>query len=206
MFVSHSEKEKNGEKGGLLEEDEEGWAILSAMGSHSLGECKHLIRDYMTKIYRKPPSTWMEMYLVPAKVRPCPEHYCENPRACVHRKEVVHFPTTFLKVEDLPQGILLRDPSHHQEEVLTLWDFFTSHQKDGNIGLIFSGCDLRDKRKDMGKNLSWKAKGRRPNLSGYDCSSSSSSDEEYSGDEVGPSLGSLTKGKGKSVNPKDDNN
>jgi len=58
----------------------------------------------------------------------------------------------------------------------------------------------------MGKNLSWKAKGKRPNLSGYDCSSSSSSDEEYSGDEVGPSLGSLTKGKGKSVDPKDDNN
>ena len=58
----------------------------------------------------------------------------------------------------------------------------------------------------MGKNLSWKAKGKRPNLSGYDCSLSSSSDEEYSGDEVGPSLGSLTKGKGKSVDPKDDNN
>ena len=83
MSVPDSEHEQLGEKDGLLEEDEEGWAILPTMGSHSLEECKLLIRDYITKIYCKPPSTWMEMYLVLAKLRPCPERYCENPRACV---------------------------------------------------------------------------------------------------------------------------
>ena len=113
MSSPDSEHEQLDEKDGLneiitqLEEDEERWAILLAIGSHILEECKHLIRDYITKIYRKPPSTWMEMYLVPAKLRPCPECYCENPRARVHWKEMVHCPTTFLKVEDLPQGILL---------------------------------------------------------------------------------------------------
>ena len=40
-----------------LEKDEEGWAILLAMGNHSLEDCKHLIRDYITQIYCKPPST-----------------------------------------------------------------------------------------------------------------------------------------------------
>src|SRR5882724_8647979 len=107
MSVPDSEHEQLGNKDGLLEEDEEGWAIFLAMGSRSLGECKHLIRDYITKIYRKPPSTWMEMYLVLAKLRPCPECFCENPRARVCWKEMVHCPTTFLKVEDLPEGILL---------------------------------------------------------------------------------------------------
>jgi len=61
---------------------------------------------------------------------------------------------SFSKEEDLPEGILLRDPSHlHQEEVFTLWELWTSRQKDGLVGLIFSGCDPRDKRKDMGKKL-----------------------------------------------------
>jgi len=119
-------------------------------------------------------------------------------------------PTTFFRVDDLPEGILLRDPSHlHQEELLTLWDFFASCQKDGHVSLIFSRCDPRDKRKDMGKNLAWKAKGKRPNPTGDDCSSSSSSDgedEEYLEDEVGPGLGSLTNHKGKSANQIDDNN
>ena len=107
MSLPDSEHEKLGEKDNLLEEDEEGWAILPAMGSCSLEECKHLIRDYITNIYRKPPSTWMEMYVVPAKLRPCPERYCENLRAHVHWKEMVCFPTTFLEVEHLPEGILL---------------------------------------------------------------------------------------------------
>jgi len=117
---------------------------------------------------------------------------------------------SFFKAEDLPEGILLRDPSHlRQEEVFTLWELWTSRQKDGLVGLIFSGCDPRDKRKDMGKKLTWKAKGKRLNLAGDDCSSSSSSDgedEEYSGDAVGPGVGSLCKGKGKSADRKDDNN
>jgi len=77
------------------------------------------------------------------------------------------------------------------------------------VGLIFSGCDPWDKRKDIGKKLTCKAKGKRPNLAGDDCSSSSSSDgedEEYLGDAVFPGVGSLSKGKGKSADQKDDNN
>src|SRR5882724_899144 len=81
--------------------------------------------------------------------------------------------------------------------------FLPPTQKVGHVGLIFSRCDPRDKRKDMGKNLAWKAKEKRPNPTGDDCSSSSSSDgedEEYLEDEVGPGLGSLTNHKGKSAN------
>src|SRR5882724_3005736 len=119
-------------------------------------------------------------------------------------------PMSFFKAEDLPQGILLQDPSHLcQEEVFTLWELWTSRQKDGLVGLIFSGCDPQDKIKDMGKKLTCKAKGKRLNLAGEDCSSSSSSDgedEEYLGDAVGPGVGSLSKGKGKSAHQKDDNN
>src|SRR5882724_13410057 len=123
-------------------------------------------------------------------------------------------PTMFFKVEDLPEKILLQDPSHlFQEEVLTLWDFWTSHQKDGNVGLIFSGCDLWDKRKDVGNMLTWKAKGKRLNLKGHYHSPSLSDDEDDTDsgdesfeDEVGREVGSLTKGKGKSANPKGDNN
>src|SRR5882672_9620612 len=74
---------------------------------------------------------------------------------------MVQSPSTFFEEEDLPPGILLRDPSHlRQEEVLTLWDFLASRQKDGHVGLIFSGCDPRDKRKDMGMGLTRKAKGK----------------------------------------------
>src|SRR5882724_11339293 len=76
-------------------------------------------------------------------------------------------PMSFFKAEDLPQGILLQDPSHlRQEEVFTLWELWTSRQKDGLVGLIFSGCHPWDKRKDMGKKLTCKAKGKRPHLLG----------------------------------------
>jgi len=99
---------------------------------------------------------------------------------------MAQFPTSFFKVEDLPEKILLGDPSHLcQEEVLTLWDFWTSFQKDGNVGPIFSRCDPWDKRKDVGNMLTWKAKGKRPNLTQHDCSPSLSDDEDEtdSGDE-----------------------
>jgi len=36
-----------------LQQDEEGWAILPAMGNHSLEDRKHIIRDYITQIYSK---------------------------------------------------------------------------------------------------------------------------------------------------------
>src|SRR5467141_2060616 len=120
-------------------------------------------------------------------------------------------PKTFFRVDDLPKGFHLQDPSHlRQEDLLTLWDFLTSRQKDGQVGLMFSGCDPRDKRQNMGKGLSWKAKGKRPNLAGDD-QSSSSSDNEDSGDEsledeVWADMGSLTKGRGNSADPKDDHN
>jgi len=53
--------------------------------------------------------------------------------------------------------------------------------------------------------LTWKAKGKRPNLSGDDRSSSSSDDED-SVDEVWAGMPKLTKGKGQSAYPKDDHN
>jgi len=65
----------------------------------------------------------------------------------------------------------------------------------------------------MGNMLTWKAKGKRPNLTGHDHLPSSSDDEDEADsgdesfeDEVGREVGSLTKGKGKSANPKGDNN
>jgi len=50
--------------------------------------------------------------------------------------------------------------------------------KDGHVGLIFSGCDPQDKRKEMGNMLTWKAKGKRLNLTGHDYLPSPSSDED----------------------------
>jgi len=141
---------------------------------------QHLIRDYITKIYRKPPSTWMEMYLVPAKLRPSPEHYCENPRACVHWKKMVHCQQLSWRWRISLKGSFYAIHPTSARRRSSHCGTFHLPPKGWNVGLIFSGCDLRDKRKDMGKNLSGKAKGKRPNLSGYDCSSSSSSDEEYS--------------------------
>ena len=80
----------------------------------------------------------------------------------------------------------------------------------GLFGLIFSGCDPRDKRKDMGMGLTWKAKEKRPDLTGFYFSSSSSdnvdSGDESLEDEVWEDMGSLTKGRGKSADPKDDHN
>jgi len=115
-------------------------------------------------------------------------------------------PKTFFRVEDLPKGFQLLDPSHlHQEDLLTLWEFLTSRQKDGQVGLMFSGCDPRDKTQDIGMGLTWKAKGKRPNLSGDD-QLSSSSDDKDSGDEVWAGMPKLTKGKGQSAYLKDDHN
>jgi len=134
-------------------------------------------------------------------------------RAHVCWKEMAQSPTSLFKVEDLPEKILLQDPSHLcQEVVLTLWHFWTSRQKDGNVGLIFSGCDPQDKRKDMGNMLTWKAKGERPNLTGHDHFPSLSmmrmkwtQGMSHSRMKLGE-VRSPTKGKGKSANPKGDNN
>ena len=68
MSATDCDGEEAGERDGLtgmkpkLEQDEEGWAILPVMGNHSLEDCKHIIRDYITQIYHKQPSTWMELY------------------------------------------------------------------------------------------------------------------------------------------------
>jgi len=135
-----------------LQQDEEGWAILLAMGNYSLEDCKHIIRDYITQIYSKPPPPgwrYIQGYL-----RPCPECYCENPRAHVHWKEMAKLPKTFFRVEDLPKGFQLLDPSHlRQEDLLTLWEFLTSRQKDEQVGLMFSGCTHEIKHKTLGWDL-----------------------------------------------------
>ena len=68
MLAADSEPEQAGERDGStgmkpkLGKDEEGWAILPAMENYSLEDCKHVIRDYITQIYHKPLSTWMEIY------------------------------------------------------------------------------------------------------------------------------------------------
>ena len=68
MSATDSDHEQAGKRDGTtwiipkLKQDEEGWAILPQMGNHSLEDCKCLIRDYIAKIYCKPPSTWMEKY------------------------------------------------------------------------------------------------------------------------------------------------
>jgi len=68
MSAPDSEPEQSGERDSStgmkpkLQQDEEGWAILPAMGNYSLEDHKHIIRDYITQIYSKPPSTWMEIY------------------------------------------------------------------------------------------------------------------------------------------------
>src|SRR5882672_4465648 len=71
MSAADSEAEQAGERDGStgsagmkpkLGQDEEGLAILLEMGNHSLEDCKHVIMDYITQIYHKPPSTWMEIY------------------------------------------------------------------------------------------------------------------------------------------------
>ena len=78
-------------------------------------------------------------------------------------------PKTFFMVEDLPKGFQLLDPSLLlHEDLLTLWEFLTSCQKDGQVGLMFSSCDPQDKTQDIGMGLTWKAKGMRPNLAGDD--------------------------------------
>jgi len=68
MSAPDSEPEQSGERDSStgmkpkLQQDEEGWAILPAMGNYTLEDRKHIIRDYITQIYSKPPSTWMEIY------------------------------------------------------------------------------------------------------------------------------------------------
>lgn len=68
MSATDSEHEQAGERDDSngtipqLEKDDEGWALLPAMGNRSLEDCKGLIRQYISKIYRKPSSTMTEMY------------------------------------------------------------------------------------------------------------------------------------------------
>jgi hypothetical protein len=131
-----------------LEEDEAGWPILPAMGKHSLEQLKRIIRQYVAKSYRKPPSTRMEMHLL--TLRPCPECYCDNKKARVRWKEMAKDPQAYFNAEDQPEDVTLEEPSRLQkQQVMALWDFWTSRQKDGQVGLVFSGCDKRDKGKRM---------------------------------------------------------
>src|SRR5882724_12713183 len=123
-----------------LEQDEEGWAILPAMGNYSLEDCKHIIRDYITQIYSKPPSTWMEIY-TGLTLDPVQNVIGEPKGSCALERDG-QISQDFLQGGRSPKGFQLLDPSHlFQEDLLTLWEFLTSHQKDGQVGLMFSGCD-----------------------------------------------------------------
>src|SRR6266481_5214229 len=60
-------------------------------------------------------------------------------------------PATYFSKEDQPARVTLKDPSHlRQEEISMFWDFWYSRQLAGKMGLVFSGCDKRDKRNHMG--------------------------------------------------------
>jgi len=60
-------------------------------------------------------------------------------------------PASFLGMEDQPEGAVLKDPSHLRwEDIDTLWNFWYSHQSDGEMGLVFSCCDEQDQPKHMG--------------------------------------------------------
>jgi len=106
-----------------LEKDEEGWDIFLSMGNHSLEDCKCLIRDYISKIYHKLPSTWMVMYtgltldpvqniILRIRVLVCIGKEMANPpRLCSGWKISL-------------RGSIYKIPSHlHQEDLLTLWTF-----------------------------------------------------------------------------------
>src|SRR6266481_561587 len=77
--------------------------------------------------------------------------YCENPKARVCWGHMATDPATYFSKEDQPAWVTLKDPSHlRQEEISMFWDFWYSCQLAGKMGLVFSGCDKRDKRNHMG--------------------------------------------------------
>src|SRR6266481_1238762 len=78
-------------------------------------------------------------------------HYCENTKAWVCWGHMAADPATYFSKEDQPAWVTLKDPSHlRQEEISRFWDFWYSRQLAGKMGLVFSGCDKRDKRNHMG--------------------------------------------------------
>src|SRR6266481_9795430 len=82
---------------------------------------------------------WRCIYL---DLRPCTENYCENKSAQVWWKEMAKDQQAYFNVEDQPEGVTLEEPSHLQkQQVMALWDFWTSRQRDGQVSLIFLGCD-----------------------------------------------------------------
>jgi len=92
-------------------------------GITPLEDCKHVIRDYITRFTVSQPSTWMEIY-TGLTLDPVQNVIARNPRACVRWKEMVKSFKNFFRVEDLPKGFHLQDPSHlRQEEPPHLWTF-----------------------------------------------------------------------------------
>jgi len=101
-------------------------------------------------------------------------------------KEIGTIPTSFFKVE-----------------VLTLWDCWTSCQKDGMLASSSPDVTHRIKKR-CGEHALPGKPGKRPNLTGHDYSPYSSDDEDESTQGVSPSRMKLgerwvtNQGKGKS--------
>ena len=135
-----------------LELDTDRWPLLPAKADVPLDQSKHIIRDYVSIAYHR--LSILQPSLPVLTIALPPGCYCENPRAHhhVHWKEMEQDPGAYFREDELPDGVCLRDPSHLcQNEVFALWDLWTSHERDGILGLTFSGCDERDRRKHMGR-------------------------------------------------------
>jgi len=128
----------------------------SVYGNHSLEDCKHLIRDQIiAKITVRYLSTWMVMY-TGLTLDPVQNIIVRIERSCALERDGKS-PKTFFRVEDLPRGSIYRSIRTSARRTLTS-GLFDLLPKGWQVGLMFSGCDPRDKRQDMGKGLSWKAK------------------------------------------------
>ena len=68
-------------------------------------------------------------------------------------------PGSFFALQDLPGGVVLKEPSHlRREDVDTLWPFWHACQVDGEQGLGFTGYDTCDQPKVAPKKLAQQKK------------------------------------------------
>ena len=99
--------------------------------------------------------------------------FCSNKRVCVPWASISEKPDNFFAPGHLPAGVILHDPSHlRAEEVSLLWDLWIKHQREGSVGLVFTGCEVKDRR-EKAKKQDTKGKGRY-----VEVGSSGSDDEE----------------------------
>ena len=99
--------------------------------------------------------------------------FCSNKQVRVPWASISEKPDNFFAPGHLPAGVILRDPSHlRAEEVSLLWDLWIKHQREGSVSLVFTGCEVKDRR-EKAKKQDTKRKGRY-----VEVGSSGSDDEE----------------------------